>query len=156
MRLCITLPLIVAALSFTLPGELAYGFADVQRSSPNTRSHADSTAMQVGTAPAKNSTFANGGTAHTSRSGGTLAADWRYVYHHGRHWYWMPNKTWSVWNRGTWMPYSPGAFTPRNADSGRQVTGYRGVPLQEQSTERPANYSAALDAAVQFSRPVDA
>jgi hypothetical protein len=38
----------------------------------------------------------------TGRAMGRLGADWRYVYYHGRHWYWMPNQTWRVWTVAGW------------------------------------------------------
>jgi hypothetical protein len=41
----------------------------------------------------------------TGRASGRLGADWRYVYYHGRHWYWMPDSSWRVWTDTGWsMP----------------------------------------------------
>ncbi|HEY1599618.1 MAG TPA: hypothetical protein VGG64_08455 [Pirellulales bacterium] len=87
----------------------------------------------------------------TRRSAGKLAGDWRYVPYHGRHWYWMPNQTWSVWQGRAWMPYSPGMFSPEANNASRQVTGYRGVPATGEEFRQPMNYQAP--AGRQFSSP---
>ena len=40
------------------------------------------------------------------RATGKLANDWRYVYFQRRHWYWMPNNSWAVWERNRWIPHA--------------------------------------------------
>jgi hypothetical protein len=43
--------------------------------------------------------------ALTGRASGRLSADWRNVYYHGHHWYWMPDSSWRVWTDTGWaMP----------------------------------------------------
>lgn len=59
------------------------------------------------------------------RAMGRLSSDWRYVYHGGRHWYWMPNNTWNLWNGTAWAPYPTGGLLNRTAQSQMQMRGYR-------------------------------
>jgi hypothetical protein len=33
---------------------------------------------------------------------------WRYKYHQGQWWYWLPSESWVVWNGQSWDPYRPG------------------------------------------------
>lgn len=35
---------------------------------------------------------------------GTKDNQWRYRMFHGRWWYWLPSKTWVVWNGSSWVP----------------------------------------------------
>jgi hypothetical protein len=52
------------------------------------------------------------GNSDAGRATGRLASDWRYVYFHGRHWYWMPNASWKVWTDDGWVtPESSEAAT---------------------------------------------
>jgi hypothetical protein len=39
-----------------------------------------------------------------------LADDWRYRYHNGRHWYYLPSNAWVVWIDEEWIPYTTGMF----------------------------------------------
>jgi hypothetical protein len=59
---------------------------------------------------------------------GKLASDWRYAYFQGRHWYWMPNETWDVWNGTAWVPHKSGMFGRAYFGYGTQVRGYRSLP----------------------------
>lgn len=34
------------------------------------------------------------------------APDWRYVFHDGRWWYWMPNSSWMYWDHGGWQNFA--------------------------------------------------
>jgi len=36
--------------------------------------------------------------------------NWRYKFHNGHWWYWMPNNTWVFWNGSSWTAYSPDAY----------------------------------------------
>jgi hypothetical protein len=69
---------------------------------------------------------------------GKLAADWRYVYFKGRHWYWMPNNTWNVWHHGGWTAYKPNMLSQPIFGYGTQVRAYRGLPPDYQAGQ-PSN-----------------
>lgn len=67
--------------------------------------------------------------AHVGPATGKLASDWRYAFFQGRHWYWMPNETWNVWNGSAWVPHRSGMFAGRAYFGyGTQVRGYRSLP----------------------------
>jgi hypothetical protein len=63
----------------------------------------------------------------TRRATGPLGNDWRYVHHGGRHWYWMPNKTWTLWTGTNWEPYPADMANPGSSEtqSHLQMQGYR-------------------------------
>jgi hypothetical protein len=49
---------------------------------------------------------------------------WRYKFHQGTWWYWLPSNRWTFWTGDEWRPYSAGAFRdwqaanmPRPTDS---------------------------------------
>ena len=114
------------------------GGAGTPRSSPPTAEAAGTSALQTddlnrtipraanrGAADVNPATLANprsqvddlraAGSTNRMRTGAPLSKDWRYVYFQGRHWYWNPNNTWSIWNGTTWSPVMV-------------ATGYRGNP----------------------------
>jgi hypothetical protein len=131
---------IVIVIFATAPGRAARG-VDARKRSQIIASHVSGAAEP--------STNANND--EIRRSGGKLAGDWRYVPYHGRHWYWMPNQTWRVWQDRAWTPYSPGMFSPAAINADRQVTGYRGVPASSEEFRQPMNYQAP--GGRQFSSP---
>jgi hypothetical protein len=59
------------------------------------------------------------------RSTGRLVDDPRYRQYQGRHWYYLPDKTWRVWTGETWAPYSPGMFAPKATVYRPQTRAYR-------------------------------
>ncbi|HEY4308414.1 MAG TPA: hypothetical protein VGN12_03080 [Pirellulales bacterium] len=85
------------------------------------------------------------------RAVGRLAGDWRYVYRNGRHWYWMPNQTWQLWNGASWQPYAPGMQSPTAAayQSPRQMSGYRGGAGAYGDSTQATNVPAATSNNVQ-------
>jgi hypothetical protein len=36
---------------------------------------------------------------------GMASDQWRYRFHDGRWWYWLPSNSWVVWSNSTWVPY---------------------------------------------------
>jgi hypothetical protein len=134
--------MVVAVFFVTSPSRRAHGVETAQQSRQTAKSNVSSTTVPK--------TYEDIGMTHRDRSGGKLAGDWRYVHHNGRNWYWMPNKTWSVWSGGAWIPYSTGMFSPAATGYGRQVTGYRGVPANEE-IRQPMN--ASVPAGRQYSSP---
>jgi hypothetical protein len=36
---------------------------------------------------------------------------WRYRFHNGTWWYWLPTKRWMVWSSGQWVDYVPTTVT---------------------------------------------
>jgi len=61
----------------------------------------------------------------TGRATGKLASDWRYVYFQRRHWYWMPNNTWDIWNGNSWIPHAQFLSAQNMTSYGPQMRGYR-------------------------------
>ncbi len=64
----------------------------------------------------------------SGRAGGKLATDWRYSYYQGRHWYWMPDKTWAVWNGSTWIRHVAGMFSRPIFGAGTTPRRFAQVP----------------------------
>ena len=69
---------------------------------------------------------------------------WRYRWHDGHWWYWMPNKTWMIWEGARWTKYTDylSRFDPasrrRGAGqpggqyyNGQHSSGYRGTAPQQ-------------------------
>jgi hypothetical protein len=52
--------------------------------------------------------------------------DWRYRYHGGRWWYWMPNNQWRYYDNDSWHVYIPGAGIDIGRGSYPYYSGYRG------------------------------
>ncbi|HVX14877.1 MAG TPA: hypothetical protein VHC22_27050 [Pirellulales bacterium] len=46
--------------------------------------------------------------------------NWRYRYHEGRWWYWLPSNSWAVYDNGRWRAY-------RRADYSHDPDRYRGT-----------------------------
>ena len=43
--------------------------------------------------------------AQQTASGSSTQPDWRYCWHEGRWWYWMPENRWVIWSGTAWAPY---------------------------------------------------
>ena len=41
---------------------------------------------------------------------------WRYRWHNGQWWYWLPSNRWAIWDGNTWKPHNPTRYS----------AGYRG------------------------------
>ena len=54
---------------------------------------------------------------------------WRYKFHRGQWWYWLPGNTWATWDGTRWNHYT-------NDDPARYRTGYRG--LDDTNAANPA------------------
>ena len=50
---------------------------------------------------------------------------WRYTFHNGEWWYWLPADRWVYWRDNRWNDYDPKTFTYPNA-SGVVVTSRNG------------------------------
>ena len=48
---------------------------------------------------------------------------WRYRYHNGRWWYWLPSNSWAVYDNGRWTAYDATAYRR----SSRSIDRYQGV-----------------------------
>lgn len=45
------------------------------------------------------------GSANQSTAGIPSSERWRYTYHQGRWWYWLPSHSWAVYQQGRWVRY---------------------------------------------------
>jgi hypothetical protein len=81
------------------------------------------------------------------RAAGTLANDWRYVYFQRRHWYWMANNTWAVWDQDRWVTHAQFLRDHGDASSGPQVRAYRAASRGYNSAvyAQPTTRSQRLD-----------
>jgi len=52
-------------------------------------------------------------------------SQWRYVFHKGVWWYWLPTNRWVYWQDSQWKDYAPPVAA--NASSGAVVPGYAGT-----------------------------
>ncbi len=65
---------------------------------------------------------------------------WRYRWHNGQWWYWLPNNRWVFWNGYSWLPY---AGTP--AGGTRYTAGYGPdglMPVNPNGYYNSGNYAA--------------
>lgn len=37
---------------------------------------------------------------------------WRFRYHRGTWWYWLPSSRWVYWRNGTWIDFDPATYVP--------------------------------------------
>lgn len=75
-----------------------------------------------------------GVTASNSDAASRPAADksgrWRYKYHDGRWWYWLPSNSWVFYHNQRWVPYSRQSYMQAlqaGGASGRREVAYRGL-----------------------------
>lgn len=75
-----------------------------------------------------------GVTASRSGAASRPAADksgrWRYKYHDGRWWYWLPSNSWVFYHNKRWVPYSLQSnmqALQAGGASGRRDVAYRGL-----------------------------
>lgn len=65
---------------------------------------------------------------------GAVKDRWRYTFHNGEWWYWLPTNRWVYWRNDCWNAYVPQTYTPprmvrgsvnkfSDSISGRQMTG---------------------------------
>jgi hypothetical protein len=55
---------------------------------------------------------------------------WRYKYHHGRWWYWLPSNSWVFYQNQHWIPYHADPHSQARAANGgpiRRNAAYRGL-----------------------------
>lgn len=68
---------------------------------------------------------------------------WRYKYHQGRWWYWLPSNSWVYWQNSQWVQHDADGYarTFATRDSARPYqSGYRGV--EELTADRHWPYGA--------------
>ena len=55
---------------------------------------------------------------------------WRFTYHNGEWWYWLPTNQWVYWRNNRWNDYDPQTFiypyVPAVVPAGRATVGYSG------------------------------
>jgi hypothetical protein len=59
---------------------------------------------------------------------------WRFKYHQGRWWYWLPSNSWVFYQNRQWIRYDADRL-PSRAGAERYQAGYRGI--EESTHERP-------------------
>ncbi|MBX7073504.1 MAG: hypothetical protein K1X71_10190 [Pirellulales bacterium] len=100
----------------------AAGQAPVSQPSAATAENADASAANPATDAATETPTTNGAQADdattfdsdlsargampdsSTRAKSSQDNQWRYRMFHGRWWYWLPSKTWVVWNGSSWVP----------------------------------------------------
>jgi hypothetical protein len=71
---------------------------------------------------------------------------WRFTFHNGEWWYWLPENRWVYWRDNRWNDYNPQTFTYRNnggaafVPAGQVVTGYSGYATQTVPNEEIRPY----------------
>jgi hypothetical protein len=72
-----------------------------------------------------------------SRPAADKSGRWRYKYHDGRWWYWLPSNSWVFYHNQRWVPYSRQSYLQAlqaGGASGRRDVAYRGL---EESPQWP-------------------
>jgi len=49
---------------------------------------------------------------------------WRFKYHRGAWWYWLPSERWVWWSNGAWVDYQPATYSRLGGVYGYPVYGY--------------------------------
>lgn len=72
-----------------------------------------------------------GGQPYTAyRANGSGPEQWRYRFHNGEWWYWLPENRWVIWRNGQWIAYdantyqAPGVETYVTPSDGGYYGGY--------------------------------
>jgi hypothetical protein len=59
---------------------------------------------------------------------------WRFTFHNGEWWYWLPENRWVYWRNNRWNDYDPQTFAYRHVPSvvpaGRVEAGYSGETVR--------------------------
>lgn len=79
---------------------------------------------------------------------------WRYKYHQGRWWYWLPSNSWAYWQNSQWVRYDADRYARTFApgDSARRYQfGYRG--MEELAADRHWPHGANGSDPTASSRP---
>ncbi len=58
---------------------------------------------------------ASASAAPAAAPGGKQGERWRYRYHQGRWWYWLPAERWVVWDGNEWEAYHPFVIVPESS-----------------------------------------
>src|SRR5712672_2254825 len=85
----------LAAYAAERPNELNVGRAPINAS---------------GVAPVTRGDFVKTGTNFVKPAAVAVAPNWRYRYHRGEWWYWMPANYWTYYRNGNWLTYDPGTY----------------------------------------------
>jgi hypothetical protein len=66
---------------------------------------------------------------------------WRYKYHEGQWWYWLPGERWVVWNGQSWAPYR--AASQQSVLRPQRSYGYNsgGSGYSDQGNWGPVHYN---------------
>ena len=70
---------------------------------------------------------ASASAAPAAAPGGKQGERWRYRYHQGRWWYWLPAERWVVWDGNEWEAYHPFVIVPESAPLGTITRAARGL-----------------------------
>ena len=52
--------------------------------------------------------------------------DWRYTFHNGEWWYWLPENRWVYWRANRWNDYDPSTYVAHDPDGASSVPPYYG------------------------------
>lgn len=64
---------------------------------------------------------------------GAVKDRWRYTFHNGEWWYWLPTNRWVYWRNDRWNTYVPQTYTPPRALRGT-VSDFSDPALGRQTT----------------------
>ena len=97
---------------------------------------------------------AAGGEARVKRAKSVAASDnlWRFKYHQGRWWYWMPDKQWVYWSTNRWLRLPQRTAAAQSVDFHAAGSGEESEASQ--SSKVPKGDQATGDARNQTPKPV--
>ena len=62
---------------------------------------------------------------------------WRYTYHNGEWWYWLPSNRWVYWRNSQWNDYDPRTFTYAGVLTGDSRVATSGARAAADPENRP-------------------
>lgn len=123
---------------------------EVDSAAPDGKATTDEAITQPEAAPAEqteampNAVTSEAESAPTANAQKQKDYSWRYRWHDGHWWYWMPNKTWMIWEGARWTKYTEylSRFDPASRRrgvgqpggqyyNGQHSSGYRGTAPQQ-------------------------
>lgn len=94
---------------------------------------------------------------------------WRYRFHKGRWWYWLPAERWAVWNGKNWVDYHPDVILPESSATWNDHTNGTGLDWghfekldlsdlmpKEKSSLKFSDHSSYAGTSAPISEPVSA
>lgn len=96
---------------------------------------------------------AGGGESHAKPVKPVAAGDnlWRFKYHQGRWWYWMPDKQWVYWSTNRWLRLPQRTAAAQSVDVHAATSDEKAEARQSSSV--PKGVETTRDASEQNSKP---